>query len=138
MLWSLGETHDRDVDRLARDLAAGGVSRRTALRRLAGIGLGILAPGALAGAAQAGGGCPDGRVKCDGRCCPRNAKCRQGKCKCKKGYEKCGKKCCSVCGPGETFCSGACVDTSSDANNCGTCGHQCQFGEVCFAGICTT
>jgi hypothetical protein len=58
---------------------------------------------------------------------------------------------CKVCGPPfvctggacgcpasePTYCSGsnACIDTSSDANNCGTCGHSCQ-GAACSGGLC--
>jgi hypothetical protein len=33
-------------------------------------------------------------------------------------------------------CGAACVDTSSDINNCGTCGHACGGGQPCIAGLC--
>jgi hypothetical protein len=132
----VGSVENRDLDRLARDLAAGGVSRRSALRRLLGLSLGILAPAALADNARAEGGCTNGRVKCDGKCCPKNAKCKKGKCKCKKGYEKCGKKCCSVCAPSEAFCSGECVDLDVDEANCGDCGIECGPGAACQDGKC--
>jgi hypothetical protein len=37
----------------------------------------------------------------------------------------------SLCCPGS-----GCVDTSSDANNCGACGTACAAGQVCDAGSC--
>ncbi len=40
------------------------------------------------------------------------------------------------CLPGETLCSGRCVNTSSDHANCGGCGHACLAHEVCFEGEC--
>jgi hypothetical protein len=41
--------------------------------------------------------------------------------------------------PGETLCDAACVDTSTDPNNCGACGHTCSSptGSVCTNGTCT-
>ena len=41
------------------------------------------------------------------------------------------------CDSGQTMCSGSCVYTSSDANNCGSCGNYCSSG-VCSHGSCTT
>jgi hypothetical protein len=35
-----------------------------------------------------------------------------------------------------TDCSGVCVDTAVDRNNCGACGMTCTAGEVCSAGTC--
>ncbi|MCB9593102.1 MAG: hypothetical protein H6719_10250 [Sandaracinaceae bacterium] len=40
------------------------------------------------------------------------------------------------CRATETDCGGACVDTRSDARNCGACGTTCGAGEVCAAGRC--
>jgi hypothetical protein len=34
-----------------------------------------------------------------------------------------------------TLCAGSCVDTSSDAANCGSCGHDCQGG-ICLEAVC--
>jgi hypothetical protein len=34
-------------------------------------------------------------------------------------------------------CSGFCVDTSSDVNNCGGCGNKCPSSEFCDSGVCT-
>ncbi|MGI9020451.1 MAG: hypothetical protein ACR2G3_07060 [Solirubrobacterales bacterium] len=110
-------------DALARDLASGEVSRRSALKRLAGIGLGLGAAIAPAGVADAmGGGCPPGRVKCDGRCCPKNARCRNGRCRCKPGFKKCGRKC---------------VNLDTSIKHCGACGTACALGQTCVDGVCT-
>ncbi|MCA9610442.1 MAG: hypothetical protein KC619_32825, partial [Myxococcales bacterium] len=40
------------------------------------------------------------------------------------------------CRTGETDCDGTCVNTDSDARNCGGCGMACGAGEVCAAGAC--
>jgi len=48
-------------------------------------------------------------------------------CVCTGGYP-------GVCPPGWAFCGGACVNTATDANNCGGCGNYCP-GE-CAAGQC--
>jgi hypothetical protein len=108
---------------LARDLAAGEISRRSALRRLAGgalaVGLAAL-PGAEAVASAGGKRCPKSR-RCGDRCCPKNASCKKGKCKCEAGYAKCGKKC---------------VDLDTSVKNCGACGNACADGQVCTSGVC--
>src|SRR5262245_5845694 len=36
----------------------------------------------------------------------------------------------------QTVCSGQCVDTSSDMNNCGSCGIPCAAGRTCQSGLC--
>lgn len=41
-----------------------------------------------------------------------------------------------TCPEGKTLCGGKCVDTSSDGNNCGRCGHACGSDESCFSGYC--
>ena len=110
------------LDRIARELASGEISRRSALKRLAGIGAGLGAATAPAIAEAMGGGCPGDRVKCDGKCCPKNARCRDGKCKCKRGFKKCGRKC---------------VDTSTSFRHCGACNSPCADGETCINSICS-
>jgi hypothetical protein len=37
--------------------------------------------------------------------------------------------------PGE-MCNGACVDTTQDSENCGTCGTVCTDGTTCMSGMC--
>ena len=111
------------LDGIARDLASGEISRRQALQRLAGAGLGLGAAVVPAGVAEAmGGGCPPGRRKCAGRCCPKNARCVNGRCRCKPGFKKCGRKC---------------VDTDTSLRHCGACGNPCAPGEACIDGVCS-
>jgi hypothetical protein len=44
----------------------------------------------------------------------------------------------SVCTGGQISCNGACVTSTSDPNNCGSCGHSCgDAGLVCSNGNCT-
>ena len=42
----------------------------------------------------------------------------------------------ATCGAPRTTCTGACVDTSSDATNCGRCNHSCAQGATCSASAC--
>jgi len=42
-----------------------------------------------------------------------------------------------TCPMGELFCSGVCVDPSTDEANCGACGAPCATGETCSAGVCS-
>jgi hypothetical protein len=70
-----------------------------------------------------------GRVPA-GECgtCPAGAKCVQGACQCPSGQTECGD---------------ACVDTKSDARNCGACGNTCGSDAggggtwTCVTGTCT-
>ena len=113
----------RELDQLARDLAQGGISRRTALGRLAGAALGVgiaSIPGASALAAGDAKKCPKSR-RCGDKCCPKHARCKRGKCKCDSGYTKCGKRC---------------VDLQSDAAHCGDCDIACDEGRACIGGTC--
>lgn len=41
-----------------------------------------------------------------------------------------------TCPPGQIGCSGACVDPSSDASDCGSCGNVCGRNEQCSGGGC--
>ncbi|MBI4702589.1 MAG: SBBP repeat-containing protein [Deltaproteobacteria bacterium] len=43
---------------------------------------------------------------------------------------------CGVCVGGTTKCGNKCVDTQTDAANCGACGVACAPGEICSAGKC--
>jgi Stigma-specific protein, Stig1 len=107
-----------------------------------------------------GGYCCDayggiGQVCCNGQCCWGS--CCGGQC-CNNINGCCGEQCC----PGNTQCCGTstnptccptdkptccrdpatgdyvCVDTNSDANNCGFCGNVCGGGTTCISGRCTT
>jgi len=40
------------------------------------------------------------------------------------------------CALGRTGCSGSCVDTAADGQNCGGCGSVCPAGRACSAGQC--
>jgi hypothetical protein len=113
-------TGESRLDALARDLADGQVSRRTALRRF-GAGLAATALPSFLIADEALARCPPSR-KCGSKCCPSGQKCKGGKCKCKGGLKKCGRKC---------------RDVSSDPANCGACDHACAPGETCVGGQCT-
>ena len=80
--------------------------------------------------------CRNGQ-RCDksGKCvpvcgCKSNSDCPSGSictnCQCKR----------TPCPGGKKACGGACVDTSSDVNNCGGCGNRCKPGVVCQRGKC--
>ena len=55
------------------------------------------------------------------KACPGGTSCVSGKCECPGGGDLCGT---------------ACVDTASDAANCGGCGAACGAGEGCVSGVC--
>jgi hypothetical protein len=117
-----GKSAGSGLDALARDLATGAISRRTALRRFAGVSLGALIAGpvGLFSTESASASCPKAR-RCNGKCCPNHAHCHHGKCKCNTGFTRCGKKCRNLL---------------TDEKNCGSCGHQCAAGKICRNGHC--
>lgn len=41
-----------------------------------------------------------------------------------------------ACAGTQTRCNAACVDTQTDANNCGACSRRCAVGNRCIAGAC--
>lgn len=41
-----------------------------------------------------------------------------------------------ICPTGQALCSGACVNTSSDLKNCGSCGKACLLNQECVNGQC--
>jgi hypothetical protein len=48
-----------------------------------------------------------------------------------------GTSCLAAGGLGQLeCCDGACIDTSSDAANCGACGLACEAGDTCVSGSC--
>jgi hypothetical protein len=42
------------------------------------------------------------------------------------------------CGLYQSLCSGACIGTNLDPNNCGGCGKVCAAGQACSAGVCSS
>jgi hypothetical protein len=74
--------------------------------------------------------CASGRTECvdtqanvgAGQACTtvRGGTCQSGSCQCPTGT---------------SLCSAACVDLTSDADDCGACGHACHGG-TCDAGVC--
>ncbi len=51
--------------------------------------------------------------------------------------EVCSNGACALsCQTGLTDCTGSCVDTMNDRDNCGMCGTACAGGEVCSNGTC--
>lgn len=44
--------------------------------------------------------------------------------------------CLSACPTGKTLCNSTCVDTTSDALNCGSCGYICDNGGFCSNSKC--
>ncbi len=43
---------------------------------------------------------------------------------------------CGDAGAATLVCIDVCVDTATDANNCGSCGTSCAAGQMCIAGAC--
>ncbi len=94
--------------------------------------------------------CPKGQLRCSGECIdPKSDMMNCGGCgypSSVTGYAKptpCRKDPISgVCGCDPnlldlaTVCGSRCVDINADAENCGTCGHQCKGNERCDAGTC--
>lgn len=70
---------------------------------------------------------PNGKVVVgpglSGVCCPADSLCGTGA----------DATCCPT---GRTCCNGTCIDISSDAANCGACGHVCANGTICRDGQC--
>ena len=40
------------------------------------------------------------------------------------------------CPSGQTLCDGSCIDTQSNSQHCGACGHVCNTSEPCSEGTC--
>lgn len=110
---------DRRFDTFTRTLADV-TSRRILFKSmLAAVGSAALSsvrPGGVAACSPVGTACTK-RTAAD--CC--SGFCVNGVCGCPKGTVDCG---------------GACVDTRSDARNCGACGQACPAGQTCQNGAC--
>ena len=119
-------------DALSRPLIATG-SRRRAVAAVGGaLGLLGLAHPDEATAAKSG--------KCKPKC-GACEKCKRGDCDRKDGRKRCKKGKCQPKADGAACaerrcCGGACVDTSNDPRNCGSCDTRCQVNAVCSAGTC--
>jgi hypothetical protein len=142
---TLGTTHSRRrLARLVGGLSLGGV-------------LSALAVGEAVAALRRGGSpCTRNRQCKTGACVgpAGNKKCRCSRTfpACKQPTNPCQRAACdfatkrcvirtkangAACGTDRACCRGACVDTSSDPRNCGSCGHRCQVNAICSAGTCT-
>ncbi len=83
---------------------------------------------------------------CAGVTCSGHGACSGGACMCAPQYagpscDRCapgytGYPTCSMDCGAQTNCGGRCVDTASDAANCGGCGRTCVTGQVCSGGRC--
>jgi len=126
-------------------------SRRQALKAIGATVGGILGLGgastALAKCAGIGENCSQSSQCCLGYCNPSTFTCA-----CPSGTVPCGNTCVSnVCPDGQVFntstcqcacptglteCGGTCTNTSSDPNNCGSCGNHCPSIASCVNGQC--
>ena len=99
-------TMDHSMDKFARELASGNLSRRRLLKWMgtALVGATLASIPGVAWAAR-----PPGRGPAGKNGCPQ---------------------------AGQVRCRGACVFLSSDPNNCGACGHVCPGGHLCVNGTC--
>jgi hypothetical protein len=78
--------------------------------------------------------------------CPRGAYCDLSSNTCRAGCafdtdcaapaNRCVNHACICPSAGLTLCGAACTNVSSDAKNCGACGHVCLPGESCAVGVC--
>jgi hypothetical protein len=87
--------------------------------------------------------CPPGRTRnqhCECVCPAPSQPCLNGQCidpsTCTGGRLPDYSQCECVCGEGQAFCNGTCIDVRFDPNNCGDCGAVCPQGAVCNAGVC--
>lgn len=93
--------------------------------------------------------CTGGQCTCNGTAC--DGCCDGTTCQAGTSPQRCGSNgaACQVCGGGSTresgscvcpddelFCDGACIDKTTDANHCGSCGYTCEPGQVCKFGVC--
>ncbi len=100
-------------------------------------------------------GCSDpSQLSCDGQCidgfgdrnncgacgnvCPAGQDCVGGQCQppCDACHQRVNNVCVLIDIDKDTVCDGACVDTLTDSNNCGSCGNECLGGDTCQNGLC--
>jgi hypothetical protein len=118
-------------DRLARHLADS-TTRRVAV---IGFGGGLLAPLISDGDIEAKQHRGNHRGRRGGAPRGRKDAARDGDRRAGVGAEKKKKK--KKCPGGTTRCGAGCVNTTSDAGNCGRCGAACAAGQACQGGTCT-
>lgn len=122
--------------------AANGMSRREILR-------GALIGGLAAALAVFSGGKASADPNCQGLCGaiyppPRGKATQNAYGKCVSACQACVHDGGTPCVPGacchgsQSCCTGACVDLSSDNNNCGSCGNVCTGGATCQGGVCVS
>ena len=99
--------------------------------------------------------CPNAGTDCGGVCidefsdrnncgacgnvCPASQDCIGGQCQppCDDPCHELVNNVCVLKDPGkDTICNGACVDITTDPNNCGGCGNVCPAGQDCVNGAC--
>jgi hypothetical protein len=141
---------DSPFDELARQLAAGSISRRRMMRTmfLSSLGIGAFGASALrAPSANAANLCigqatldcikaaQQVNVTCQQACStgPRPGLCRD---RCTAAYLAADGRCVQNAQCSDTCCSGVCVKAGTDPKNCGTCGHACATGQSCIGGTC--
>jgi len=74
-----------------------------------------------------------------GNVCPAGQDCIGGQCQppCDDPCHELVNNVCVLKDPGkDTICNGACVDITTDPNNCGGCGNVCPAGQDCVNGAC--
>jgi hypothetical protein len=79
---------------------------------------------------------PNNCGQCGKVCRAPRTSCVAGKCVCPPGRARSAASDTLCCPEGQTECAGACVDLSTDPNNCGQCGVQCPQGDTCVNGSC--
>jgi hypothetical protein len=103
--------------------------------------------GACGNTCATGQNCLGGVCTCDGTLCP--GCCEGNTCRAGTSTQQCGAYggVCQVCTGGSscqggvctcpsglTYCAGACVDTKTDAADCGSCGVKCTLPQTCGGG----
>jgi hypothetical protein len=103
----------------------------TTRRRVVAAALGLAAIAVDGGVASAR------RATCRqfGAACTRGAQCCSGRCDTRRQAPRNLRNRCA-CAVGEARCNGACIDTTSNVDNCGGCGEVCDSLEICVSGAC--
>src|SRR5215216_3389741 len=111
------------LDKLAKGLANGTLSRGKAIRLVGGALLGA-ALASVPGVAWADDRCSEGQTRCGDRCANLLTNERH-----------CG-SCSNRCRSTQTCCKGRCVNLQRNERHCGSCFNRCEEGEECVGGVC--